>query len=59
MYAYYEPNQLWYIVMNSFVHSLMYTYYALRVKPEIDLLENDDDEKLCSVSFAGYENSSS
>lgn len=30
MYSYYEPNQLWYIVMNSFVHSFMYTYYALR-----------------------------
>lgn len=30
MYSYYEPNQLWYIVMNSFVHSFMYSYYALR-----------------------------
>jgi len=30
MYQWYEPNQLWYIVMNSFVHSLMYTYFALR-----------------------------
>jgi elongation of very long chain fatty acids protein 6 len=30
MYHWYEPNQLWYIVMNSFVHSLMYSYYALR-----------------------------
>ncbi|KAJ6634798.1 Elongation of very long chain fatty acids protein 6 [Pseudolycoriella hygida] len=30
MFYFYEPNQLWYIVMNSFVHSLMYTYYALR-----------------------------
>jgi elongation of very long chain fatty acids protein 6 len=30
MYEAYEPNQLWYIVMNSFVHSVMYSYYALR-----------------------------
>lgn len=31
MYTSYEPVQLWYLVMNSFVHSLMYSYYALRV----------------------------
>jgi len=30
MYASYEPNQLWYIVMNSFVHSIMYFYYFLK-----------------------------
>jgi hypothetical protein len=26
----YEPHQLWYIVMNSFIHSFMYSYYALK-----------------------------
>jgi len=31
MYEAYEPNQLWYIVMNSFIHGLMYSYYALKV----------------------------
>lgn len=31
MYPYYEPVQMWFVVMNSFVHSLMYPYYALRV----------------------------
>jgi elongation of very long chain fatty acids protein 6 len=30
MYNWYEPVQMWYIVMNSFVHSFMYSYYALR-----------------------------
>jgi len=30
MYHWYEPVQQWYVVMNSFVHSFMYTYYALR-----------------------------
>jgi len=30
MYETYEPVQLWYIVMNSFVHSIMYSYYALK-----------------------------
>jgi elongation of very long chain fatty acids protein 6 len=30
MYEAYEPNQLWYIVMNSFIHGLMYSYYALK-----------------------------
>jgi len=30
MYHWYEPAQQWYVVMNSFVHSFMYTYYALR-----------------------------
>jgi len=30
MYYHYEPVQMWYIVMNSFVHSWMYSYYALR-----------------------------
>jgi len=29
MYHWYEPVQQWYVVMNSFVHSFMYTYYAL------------------------------
>lgn len=31
MYPFYEPAQMWYVVMNSFVHSLMYPYFALRV----------------------------
>lgn len=44
MYSYYEPNQLWYIVMNSFVHSLMYTYYALRVK------QNFINNALCCIA---------
>lgn len=30
MYHWYEPAQQWYVVMNSFVHSFMYTYYALK-----------------------------
>jgi len=30
MYTWYEPAQQWYVVMNSFVHSFMYSYYALR-----------------------------
>jgi len=30
MYLPYEPNQLWYIVMNSFIHGRMYSYYALK-----------------------------
>jgi len=30
MYSWYEPVQQWYVVMNSFVHSFMYSYYALR-----------------------------
>jgi len=30
MYEAYEPNQLWYIAMNSFIHSVMYSYYALK-----------------------------
>lgn len=41
MYHWYEPNQLWYIVMNSFVHSIMYTYYALRVTIEIAFNQKD------------------
>jgi len=30
MYEAYEPNQLWYVVMNSFIHGLMYSYYAIK-----------------------------
>lgn len=30
MYHWYEPVQQWYVVMNSCVHSFMYSYYALR-----------------------------
>ncbi|KAG4081199.1 hypothetical protein HA402_003226 [Bradysia odoriphaga] len=30
MYPFYEPIQMWFVVMNAFVHSLMYPYYALR-----------------------------
>jgi len=30
MYSWYEPVQQWYVVMNSFVHSFMYSYYALK-----------------------------
>ena len=35
MYEAYEPNQLWYIAMNSFIHSVMYSYYALKVSSHI------------------------
>lgn len=57
MYHWYEPNQLWYIVMNSFVHSLMYSYYALRVKL-IDLFDDEDRDVKCFFVL-GYENQGS